>query len=101
MSPCDQYRPRPLVRGRSVRGRASLTVNGRPLRSLPGDDLLGLALVWYLSLRLYPCPGRGLSYPDYPAALFPIFRELNILGGSFYTHLRAHETDSYLVCRLL
>src|SRR5664279_1104856 len=26
---------------------------------------------------------------------------INILGAVSYTHLRAHETDSYLVCRLL
>ena len=26
---------------------------------------------------------------------------MGILGAVSYTHLRAHETDSYLVCRLL
>ena len=35
------------------------------------------------------------------AGLFGTFLMLRNLAPVSYTHLRAHETDSYLVCRLL
>src|SRR5664279_6102326 len=50
-----------------------------------------------------PVALNGQTFAD-PVALF---LEANAIGGRHglgtvsYTHLRAHETDSYLVCRLL
>src|SRR5665647_3594286 len=41
---------------------------------------------------------RGWEFPDEPVAMDP--RTQDLVSSSF-THLRAHETDSYLVCRLL
>ena len=35
------------------------------------------------------------------AAMVKELREMTGAGTVSYTHLRAHETDSYLVCRLL
>ena len=35
------------------------------------------------------------------AGMFIIFESDDIFKSVSYTHLRAHETDSYLVCRLL
>ena len=38
--------------------------------------------------------------PDFVAAVL-LGRHFSRAGPVSYTHLRAHETDSYLVCRLL
>src|SRR5665647_3884052 len=37
----------------------------------------------------------------YTVKYFPCFMNTACLSSVSYTHLRAHETDSYLVCRLL
>ena len=42
---------------------------------------------------------RGFLFGDGVYEVFPVYNN-NIIAVS-YTHLRAHETDSYLVCRLL
>ena len=42
--------------------------------------------------------GAAISVPVGENTLGRMF---NVLGPVSYTHLRAHETDSYLVCRLL
>src|SRR5680860_1491349 len=49
-------------------------------------------------LTEYGTPDAKVSFGHYCALDF--LREGNSLSVS-YTHLRAHETDSYLVCRLL
>src|SRR5664279_10146 len=58
--------------------------------SLTGAVILGVLAVPRASLLLVPCIAIGV---------------LLVLGYNLepvsYTHLRAHETDSYLVCRLL
>src|SRR5665647_3920634 len=38
---------------------------------------------------------------DKPVGFLLMGKGENALDGLSYTHLRAHETDSYLVCRLL
>src|SRR5680860_1781867 len=43
------------------------------------------------SLRQRPSTERGMSSSRHTSTILPVS----------YTHLRAHETDSYLVCRLL
>ena len=42
----------------------------------------------------------GGKFPKTSEELIPKLKEFNLNPVS-YTHLRAHETDSYLVCRLL
>src|SRR5664279_3516841 len=71
---------------------------------------------WHTDIRLVDVGNikTGSTLTDTYAALRSVMNELInlgktviILGGSHdltpvsYTHLRAHETDSYLVCRLL
>src|SRR5664279_2754157 len=43
----------------------------------------------------------GLIYGVIPAESASVFGPYVNRGTVSYTHLRAHETDSYLVCRLL
>src|SRR5664279_6119431 len=47
-----------------------------------------------------PPDGLFLLLPAGTAAAF-VGVQLAVFGAVSYTHLRAHETDSYLVCRLL
>src|SRR5665647_3731038 len=57
------------------------------------------------STQLRPCPLSRYSSRNSSISQCTICRLscVNVVGSSpvSYTHLRAHETDSYLVCRLL
>src|SRR5665647_1470779 len=73
-------------------GKFSPTVHGihrGVQRRLPGDPDLVCA---------GGHDGAG-QHPDYGLQVSPGFSHGS--GTVSYTHLRAHETDSYLVCRLL
>src|SRR5665647_3948758 len=71
-------------------GAVILEVAGRPVILLPGE------LPVYRTLR------AGVSGPDViqlKEALTALGIDPGSAGSVSYTHLRAHETDSYLVCR--
>src|SRR5665647_2888275 len=47
------------------------------------------------------CRLRGVGARSHPSQPPTSIKPLRSVGAVSYTHLRAHETDSYLVCRLL
>ena len=70
--------------------------------------LLELARGLLLTLKYFFKPKVTLNYPYEKGYLSPRFRGEHVLrrypNGEepvSYTHLRAHETGAYLVCRLL
>src|SRR5665647_3169857 len=68
--------------------RRSTAMNALAQRSRRVARFIGLAALAALTLA---APARAAEYPSRPVTL--------VVAVS-YTHLRAHETDSYLVCRL-
>src|SRR5665647_291741 len=93
--------------GHPARARPGAPRAGRPGRPLPGDLPVRAQAAAALPRRrrasgqAHADQGRGATArvaPDLRAGDAPVSTRL---GAVSYTHLRAHETDSYLVCRLL
>src|SRR5664279_4421806 len=74
----------------------NVQVAARALGGSDADGLVGEAHMRAVAIRL-GVDGDGLNSQ--------VFAGADDANGNFapvsYTHLRAHETDSYLVCRLL
>ena len=71
---------------------------------LVGRDVSRIGEIWHLAsfdgyYRHGPVLNNAISGID--MALWDIKGKVTGLPPVSYTHLRAHETDSYLVCRLL
>src|SRR5665647_3826961 len=64
-------------------------------------DELGLDLVDRLGTEVADVEQVGLAAPDELTHGVDALALEAVVGPVSYTHLRAHETDSYLVCRLL
>src|SRR5665647_3956724 len=62
------------------------------------EYLLSRVLAYCLEYAEGIAFSKGIAEPDVPALAV---RDLTGAMPVSYTHLRAHETDSYLVCRLL
>src|SRR5664279_5094569 len=57
-------------------------------------------IVWLkMKTKMHHC--RGIISQNEFSKMVLFFRKWDIFIAVSYTHLRAHETDSYLVCRLL
>src|SRR5665647_1894248 len=68
---------------------------------------LQVHVIKYLVLKIPVCQGMGELYETVSQCAFTVInvgydaKIPDVLHPVSYTHLRAHETDSYLVCRLL
>src|SRR5665647_3751595 len=77
--------------------------------AIPGPRLAGgLPRSGDLGLRVRVGPAPAAARQEHPAFLGRLAQAPTLVGQGAcapapvsYTHLRAHETDSYLVCRLL
>src|SRR5665647_3849727 len=80
------------------------TTRGRPTYPRP---ITATTLIWrppsYQKELLFACPCAQQQSVDGRVVVGHkrLQHSLGACGPVSYTHLRAHETDSYLVCRLL
>src|SRR5680860_1242770 len=72
-----------------------LAERGRP----SATTVLRCAASWSISPSFLVAASRLISRP--PTSPSQLSRWASSIRAVSYTHLRAHETDSYLVCRLL
>src|SRR5664279_4455950 len=104
----------PLSQGGSRSCQAIIRVSSRTSPSTGGSHTrtpIGKRKLTYLTQRRrrpIPCCCTSLPAPRpsrnsccTPIKAIPSVTLPPCIGSVSYTHLRAHETDSYLVCRLL
>ena len=83
---------------RAATGENAVVVNCRRADIIVGP--IGIVIADALLGEITPAMAAAVCQSSAARVLIPVNHCDNIVAVS-YTHLRAHETDSYLVCRLL
>src|SRR5665647_3993240 len=84
--------------GQGIKKRLHLFYNDFPYQAEPIHFVFMNYKVFFFQffyLRKESCSGHLKLFKDFFNTFWAFFQAVS------YTHLRAHETDSYLVCRLL